>query len=214
MTQFIVVVEGLTELNQYVDGIPEAIERAATRAINRTTRDGRAMFSRAIRAQVAFPAAYVSPSNRRLYVSKFASKGDLEGVISAQNRATSLARFTKDQPLARGKRRPKRGIKLTVKPGVARYTDSGSSSIKGAFVIPLGGEDNLNNRGLAVRSDTKPSGAHRPRKLSDNLWLLYGPSVAQTLLSGNEDAGIAVDLAPELATKLEAEFYRQQALDL
>lgn len=214
MTQFVVVIEGLTDLNQYLDGIPEAIERAATRAINKTARDGRVMFSRAIRTQVAFPASYVSPSNRRLYVSKYASKGDLEGVISAQNRATSLARFTKDQPLAKGKRRSKRGIKLTVKPGVARYTDSGSSSIKGAFVIPLKGEDSLNNRALAVRSDTQPSGAHRPRKLGENLWLLFGPSVAQVLLSGNEDAGIAVDLAPEIATKLEAEFYRQQALDL
>lgn len=200
---YLVAVEGIDiDLN---GEITPAIRRAALRAINRTTRDGRAMTARRIRAQVNFTASYLGPNSGRLDAILAKSPENLEGRIRARTRPTSLARFSNQQPRKPGDRR--QGVRVTVKPGVARF-------LRTAFIIPLrSGQDGaLNNRGLAVRSDTPPPGAYRPTKLGENLWLLYGPSVSQVLYSVRNRGGVADEVTPELAEKLEAEFLRQ--LDL
>lgn len=205
---YIIAVEGLDAV-QFMEELPKDVERAAVRAVNYATRRGRTKADRAIRKDVAFTAGYLSPSAGRLVVAKTAKNGDLEGIVRARSRATSLARFSSDQPLQPGQRRRRRGVKVTVKPGVAKY-------IAGAFLVPLkaGVDGPLSNVGLAVRSDTKPSGAYKPKLLGKNLWLLYGPSVSQVLYSARNQGGVADDIAPEVAEDLENEYLRQLDLEI
>jgi hypothetical protein len=207
---YVIAVEGLDAL-RFMDDVPKSIKNAALRAVNKTVRDGRVMVSREIRKQVALTATYLGPSQGRLEAIPAKSTDSLEGRIRARTRPTSLARFTKDRPLAPGQRRRAQGIKLTVKPGVARY-------LANAFVVPLrsGGDGALGNLGLAIRSETKPAGAYKPKRLGKNLWLLYGPSISQVFYSARnpKGSGVAEEVAPELALKLEAEFSRLIAADL
>lgn len=205
---YVVAVEGLDAL-RFMDEIPASVRKNALRAVNKTTRDGRVAVRRGIQKQVNFSASYLNSGNRLTAIP--ANAGNLEGRIVARTRPTSLARFTKDQPLAPGQRRRAAGVKVTVKPGVARF-------ISGAFVIPLrsGADGSLSNRGLAIRSDTQPSGSYKPKRIGKNLWLLYGPSVSQLMYSARnpKGTGVAEEVAPELAAKLEAEFNRLIAADL
>lgn len=201
---YIVAIEGLDEATAGLEAVSTAIRRNLSRAVNKTTRDGRVMASRRIRDQVALPASYLAPSTGRLVVSKKASQRDLEGIIRGRAEPTSLARFTKQQPRAPGQRNQKQGHKMRVmvKPGVAKY-------IREGFVLRL----NNNNLGVAVRSDTQPKGAYKPKKIGDNLYLLYGPSISSILYSArNEDrkGGVAGQISPELEAKLLAEFERLQ----
>lgn len=207
---YVVAVEGLDAL-RFMDDVSPAIKKAALRSVNKTVRDGRVMASREIRNQVALSASYLGPSAGRLSAIPASSTANLEGRIRARTRPTSLARFTKDRPLAPGQRRRSAGIKLTVKPGVARY-------LARAFLVPLrsGSEGDLGNLGLAIRSETKPAGAYKPKRLGKNLWLLYGPSVSQVMFSARnpKGSGVAEQIAPDLAVKLEAEFMRLIAADI
>lgn len=209
MLTYVVAVEGLDEATAGLAEEQARIRRNAVRAVNRTTTSGRTLASRGIRDQVAFAASYLSPSSGRLTVAKKATLANMEGIIRGRARPTSLASFTKDKPLAPGQRRGVRGgkgVKVTIKPGVARY-------VKDSFLIPLrsGNDGSTNNLGLAVRSDTKPTGAYKPKKIGKNLWLLYGPSVSSILYSARNEArqgGVAGQIAPELSRKLEDEFVR------
>lgn len=208
--EYLVVVNGSDALN-YLDEITPSAERAAARAINRTTQRGRTRASQRIRDQVAFTASYLGPNGGRLTANAKARPGNLHGEIVARSRPTSLARFTKEGPLKPGQetRNRKKGVKVTVKPGVAKY-------LSNAFVIPLrAGQDGpLSNRGLAIRSETAPRGAYKPTQLGKNLWLLYAPSVAQVLYSVRNQGGVAEDIAPELEDFLRDETIRQLNLDL
>lgn len=209
---YVVAVEGLDAL-RYMDEVPKSVARSALKAVNKTVRDGRVLVSREIRKQVAFSATYLGPSQGRLEAVPAKSVAKLEGRINARTRATSLARFTKDKVIRRGDApRRKQGIKLTLKPGISRYTEDGKSGLKGAFLIGL----SSNNTGLAIRSETMPKGAYKPKRIGKNLWLLYGPSVSQVMYSARnpKGSGVAEDVAPDLAAKLEAEFNRLLALDL
>lgn len=212
MTQptYIVAVEGLDAL-QFLDDIPKSVKKRALQAINKTARDGRVAVGRKIREQVAFSASYLSPSGGRLKAISATSTEKLEARIAARTEPTSLARFTKDKPLQKGQapRARRKGIKVTVKPGVARY-------VRDAFLVrlPAGKGGDLTNVGLAVRQEQKPRGAYKPRRLGKNVWLLYGPSVSQIMHSERNQGGVANEIAPTLAEKLEAEFQRLIKLDL
>lgn len=181
-----------------------AIRLALQRAINKTTAYGRTRAAEAVRKQVNFPASYLSPNSGRLSVTVKATKDNpFEGEISGRSRATSLAQFTKQKPLAPGKRHRNGEINVTVKPGGAKRT------IKRAFLINL----NNGNIGLAVRTDgAKPKGAYKPKQLGKNLWLLYGPSVDQALMAASDGRGVFEEMSPALLDYLNAEFNRQMDL--
>lgn len=183
------VVEGLSSLDGFAD-IPADIERAAVRAINKTVPWARTRSAREIRKQVNFPARYLSGQDGRLDITERARTGNLEGRITARQRPTSLARFVSN-------RTRRRGIRVTVKPGTARY-------IKRGFLLPLrGAGGDLNNMGLAIRTNgAAPKGAYKPKKIFDNVWLVYGPSVDQVFKTVRED------VAEDSADYLEAEFNR------
>ena len=179
------------------------IETALLRSINKTADRARTLASQGIREQVAFPASYLAPSAKRLFVSTKATKASpFEAVISGRDRPTSLARFTNQKPLGGGQRHRGGQVAVTVKPGVRRY-------IKRAFLITL----NNSNVGLAVRTDGgPPNNAYAPKEIGKNLWLLYGPSVDQVLSAASNGGGIYEEIVPETLDFLNDEFNRQ--LDL
>ena len=179
------------------------IETALLRSINKTADRARTLAAQPIREQVAFPASYLAPSAKRLFVSTKATKASpFEAVISGRDRPTSLARFTNQKPLGGGQRHRGGQVAVTVKPGVRRY-------IKRAFLITL----NNSNVGLAVRTDGgPPNNAYAPKEIGKNLWLLYGPSVDQVLSAASNGGGIYEEIVPETLDFLNDEFNRQ--LDL
>ena len=179
------------------------IETALLRSINKTADRARTSASQDIREQVAFPASYLAPSAKRLFVSTKATKASpFEAVISGRDRPTSLARFTNQKPLGGGQRHRGGQVAVTVKPGVRRY-------IKRAFLITL----NNSNVGLAVRTEGgPPNNAYAPKEIGKNLWLLYGPSVDQVLSAASNGGGIYEEIVPETLDFLNDEFNRQ--LDL
>lgn len=200
------VIDGLKHLDA-LDDIPRNLLDSARIAINDAARRGRTLLARGVLAEVDFPASYVAPRNKRLHVKKTASNGDLEAVISAQTRRTSLAQFT----VGAVQRGGRQGVRVKV------AKSGGGQVLKRAFLIRLraGGDalDTRANLGLAYRTkDGRPPPGYKPVQLSNNLWLLYGPSVAQVLHSDTNNGGVADDLAPEIAESLENEFWRQMGL--
>lgn len=192
------------EFNQFnfVPEMTETVETALVRALNKAADMSRTRAARAVREQVAFPASYVSPANKRLWVSRRAKQAAFEAVVEGRGRATSLARFSKQKPLPPGKRHRDGQIAVTVKPGVTR-------KISRAFMINL----NNGNVGLAVRTDgPPPRGAYKPKSIGKNLWLLYGPSVDQALSAASDGDGVYAELSPETLEFVEAEFNRQMDL--
>lgn len=200
---YAVVVEGLRDLRE-IEGLRDEIMFNAVRAINRTADLGRTMASRKILQQVNFPASYLNPAQKRLWVSRKAQRGSLEARITARARPTSLARFVSGGA-AGGK-----GVRVEVKPGTTRF-------LRRAFLVKLragsAGIDTKFNMGLAVR--LKPGDDLRNKKsvikMARGLYLLYGPSVDQVFLDNSGD-GVASDIAPDLAEKMAEEFFRLMEL--
>lgn len=186
-----------------LDGIgTDARKIAALRAINKVARDSRAQAARLIRADVNFPAKYVGPGERRLYVSKQATRNSLEARITARGRATSLARFVVGNPTPNAA-----GVYVEVEPNKVKF-------LRRAFVIKLpqgkGSEtDTARNLGLAVR--LKPGQVLRnkltARRVASGLYVLYGPSVSQ-VFRANDNSGVASDMAPQVADDLMQELLR------
>lgn len=204
MAVYGVFVEGLKDLKDFAD-LRDDIKLAAAQAINSTAERGRTQAARDIREQVNFPAQYLQPAGRRLFVAKKAQRSDLEARIRARARPISLARFVVGNAQVN-----KPGVTVAIQPGKARF-------MKRAFLIRLrAGSSNIdtrNNLGLAVR--LKPGETLRNksdvRKLDRNLYLLYGPSIDQ-VFQARDGSGVAEDIAPDLATRLEQDFLRLMEL--
>lgn len=202
-TTYGVFVEGISNLKEF-DSLKDEVRLWAAQAINRTAERGRTRAAREIRDQINFPASYVSPSNKRLYVSKKAQRADLEARIRARTRATSLARFVTGSTAT--SKLTQEGVRVEVHPGKARF-------LKRAFLIRLrAGTANLDTRsnlGLAVR--LKPGETLRnkseARRLDRGLYLLYGPSVDQ-VFRARDGGGVATDISPDLSSMMEQEFLR------
>ena len=180
---YVVFIHGLTE-SEALDSAPEKIAKAARMAINRTADRSRTAISRAIRAQLNFSARYL---DGKLKVDKRASNSDLEAVIKGTDRPTMLARFSRDGSASSRKAKQ---VRVEIKPGVAKF-------IRNAFIIKL----RNNNLGLAWRSKSgsAPSGAWKPKEISPNLWLLYGPSVDQAFRQALAKQGAISDAEEFLA---------------
>lgn len=196
MDAYVIAVQGLTDLP--IDGGASVAENAA-KAINRTTERSKAAASRQIRQEVAFSASYLSRADR-LGITKKASRGDLESIITGRHRPTSLAQFARGGRVG-GRRRS--GVTVEVQPGIVKR-------LRGAFFLNLrsGNTDTNNNLGLAIRlpAGKVPDRAYKPTLVGKNLWLLYGPSIDQVF----DD--VANDISPDAADFLEAEFVRLMGL--
>lgn len=176
---------------------------ALTRAVNRTTDRLRTKISKTVREQVNFPASYLSPGAKRLWVSQRANKTNFTARIEGRGQATSLARFARNRTvLPPGKRHKDGAVSVMVAPGVTK-------KIKRAFLIRL----NNDNIGLAVRTKGEaPKGAYKPKLIAKNLWLLYGPSVDQALIAASDGDGVFDDLSDDALLELETELNRQMDL--
>lgn len=176
------------------------VRLALVRSINRVADRARTRAARQVRDQVNFPASYLSPSAARLRVASRARRDELEAVISGRDRPTSLARFTTQKP---GQKTRAGGVAVTVAAGGRRKV------IRRAFLMNLKG----GNVGLAVRtSGGPPEGAWKPKEIARNLYLLYGVSVDQALMSASDGEGVFEEISPEMLEMLELEFERQLQL--
>lgn len=207
--QYAVAIEGLDVLKSF-DEIPQEIIKAARMTINGATRRAYASAGRNIRRQVNFPAGYLTGEKGRLKISKFATDGDLSGVVTGRQRPTSLARFVTGSIAIGGAR--KAGVRVEVKPGSVQR-------LPGAFLIRLragtASIDTKSNLGLAVRTKNgRPPPGYKPLPLGKNLWLLYGPSVDQVFYSVRTRRGVAEDITPEIEQFMEKEFLRLLELKL
>ena len=205
MSQSLIVVE----FNQlpFIDDTQKGVEIALVRALNYSATKSRTTAAREARKQVNFPASYLSPSSKRLWVKTKAKRGVYHTVIEGRGDPTSLARFSKQTVLTGGKRHKGGKVNVSVKPGSRK-------SISRAFIIRLRGRNGMGeNLGLAVRtSGTTPRNAWHPKNIGKNLWLLYGPSVDQALSSIRDSKGVFEDITPEALDLLEQEFTRQLEL--
>jgi len=197
---YVVAVDGLSALRSFEE-IPANITRAAVMAVNKTVDRTRASSARAMRAQVNFPARYLSGNDSRLAVTQRASRENIAAMITGRFRPTSLARFAKGTPEST---RKAGGVRVEVAPGFAKF-------MKRAFLIRLrAGAEDLSNIGLAIRlkPGESPQNKKKMVQMQNGLWLLYGPSIDQVFRT------VADDEAPGAADFLEQEFSRLMELNL
>lgn len=195
---YVYLVEGIDLQGE----VSPAIRRSAMRAVNYATSRARTASSRRIRDTFNLSARYLSQGEGRLTSTK-ADMSNLEGTITARRQATSLARYARGSVLSGKAQRASKGVMVKVaKAGPAKRISRG-------FLIRLrGAGGGLNNLGLAVRTDgSPPHGAFKPKKLTDNLYLLYGMSVDRMF-----DRVIG-PMTPEIQDNLEQEFDRLMTLE-
>ena len=206
--QFVLYIDGLDALKS-LDDIPAKMLKSARIALNSAARKGRTLAAREVLKETAFPASYVSPRNGRLAVKNFASNNNLEAVIAGKKRATSLAQFLVG-PRKVGGAKKRAGLRVKVDP------TKGTRLLPKAFLVKLRSGrdvDTKGNVGVAVRTKNgRPPPGYKPTRISDNLWLLAGPSVAQNLYSEKNQGGVFTDIGPEVAQMIEDEFWRQMDL--
>lgn len=206
MDTFVFAVDGIKNLEELRPQLAN-IDQIASRAINDVARDARKSASDRIRAQVNYSTAYLAPSQRRLFIADYAKPTKLEATIRARGRPTSLARFVQGSPGV-----GQAGVSVQVHPGKARF-------MKRAFLIKLragsAAIETKFNMGLAIRLGPGERLEHKRNviQMRRNLYILYGPSVAQVFLS-QDGTGVADDMVPELLDDMEDEFLRQFELEM
>lgn len=188
-------VEGLSSLED-IENLDQTILKNARNAVNKTADRARTSSQRQIMAEVAFKATYIQG---RLTVSRRATGTNIEAVISGRDRPTSLARFVTNPGAKRGQK-----LNVMVAPGRVVGLDQNVDTPR-AFLIKLKG----GNTGLAIR--LKPgesiSKSRKAKRLADNLYLLYGPSIDQVF------RGVAKDQSEPALAYLESEFQRLMGLN-
>lgn len=181
----------LREAREYFEAVPLVAAKAASLAMNQVSeRDGLAHMRRDMETQVNFPKGYLDTDDR-LAVRRPSTPNNLEVVISARDRPTSLARFVAGQTPESTRRG---GVTVSVKKG-------GSKRLKKAFLVRL----RNGNIGLATRDKSLVDRAYKPVMLDRGVYLLYGPSVDQVFKA------VAEDSLPWLGGRISNEFFRQFA---
>lgn len=200
-----VTFRGLDAIEQLFQRAPELAQQAATLAVSDTAKFAFRESSKDIRAQASFTREYLGSAETRgsdrLRIVPATRGGVVEARLVARNRPTSLARFQQGQA---GRGQP---VRVRVSPR------GGVRSIKGAFQVRLRrgktvSEDNF-NEGIAIRLGKDQSIRERKKgkaglpEIFPNVFLLYGPSVAQVFNT------VSRDVAGRVGNKLEREFTRQ-----
>lgn len=184
----------ILDVADFFKRLPAEADRAAQLAINTVAnRSGLKMARDEILNQIAFPKDYLTGD--RLAVKQNAKPGNLEAIIAARYRPTSLARFA--PPGTNLGSRAKIGVRVQVKRGT-------SVTLKQAWLTRL----NNGNIGLAVR--LKPGQTIGNKTSEVRAWLvpgkvalLYGPSVDQVFRE------VSLKIAAPLGRKVSEEFFRQ-----
>lgn len=181
----------LKDVREFFEALPDIADQAAVMAINQVAeRDGLVMIRSQMRKEVNFPSGYLE--GQRLRVTRRARSNDLEAIIRGRDRATSLARFAAGQNPINTRNR---GVRVDV--------GKNTRTLRKAFLVNL----RNGNMGLAVR--LKPGqtldNSQGAVKLSNNVYLLYGPSVDQVF------RGVADSRADAIADMVTNQFLRQFA---
>jgi hypothetical protein len=187
--------DSLLDTAAFINHLPDVVEKAAQLSINQVaTRGGLSLIKNDILEHIRFPKDYLTSD--RLAVTQKAKPGQLEAVIGARERPTSLARFASPgTPIGS---RLKSGVHVQV---AAR---GGSTAFNKAWLVRL----KNGNVGLAMRlTDGKPfdnkNKAVTSWLIPDKVALLYGPSVDQVFRTTSEK------VAAPIATMVTTEFFRQ-----
>ncbi len=180
-----IVIQGITSFDE-IETLDPKIASILRQAVNETTQEGRRRAARSMEKQVNFPRGYLTGQAGRLGIAKYATKGDLTGIVRGRDRPTSLARFVQGSPKVGAK-----GVSVTVDPGKSEFMPS-------AFLIKL----RNNNIGLAYRTKNGKAPSRGAKQLGKGLWLLYAPSVDQVFDETREE------LKPELEELLRDKFER------
>ena len=203
MNRWAVFVEGLEDLKDF-DQLGEGARLDLVRTINKTTARFRTRGADQIRQAINFPASYLQPGQKRLYVAQQATRSKPEGIIRARGRATSLARFVT------GRSPGKEGVTVQVKKGHSEH-------LKRAFLVKLpagtGSVDTQFNMGLAVRLRKGDilRNKRTAKRLARGLYLLYGPSVDQVFINATgarAGQGVASDMSDDILDFMQKEFLR------
>lgn len=192
--------DSILDAIEFFQRLPHEADKAARMAINQVAqRGGLSLIKKDILDEIAFPKNYLSGD--RLGVSKLARDNDLEAVITARQRPTSLARFAPAQPLGS---KGRLGVTVRVKGG-------GRHLAKAWLVrLPKGEKKSSDsfNIGLAVR--VRPGEGVKGKKGQHQSWLvpgkvalLYGPSVDQIFRQ------VSGDVAEPIGDMVQQEFLRQ-----
>lgn len=165
MTGMTLTTEGLDNLIATFRDVRVNNPKFIATAINESIAAARTQAKGQLQREINFTNSYLggpNDSSGKLRISRKAAANDLMGMITAQTRPTSLAQFSQ----ASGK-----GLLVKVKPNAV------GKDVKGLFFITL----RNGNRGVAVRLKPGSSlrNSNRARKIADNLYLLYAPSVDQ-----------------------------------
>jgi hypothetical protein len=198
---------GLKEAAAYFREFPELANAAARLSVNSSARFASRLASKVIRGQVAFARNYIGAAGAagsKIRIKKFAQGADLEAIVAAGDRPTSLARFAIGTPSFGKRRKGARGPSVRIK------TSGGAQSLKRGFFVKLRRgavlTDEGFNIGLAVRLKKGESlaASQKASPLGGGAYLLYGPSVAQVF-----DTSMDRDINPAVADYAAEEFYRQ-----
>ena len=193
--------KGIENFQAFLESLPEITKTSARIALNDTAKDFLARdIPQSLQSLVRFPAGYLADPTR-LGVDRPASNDSLETTIFARERPTSLARFSDGATFGRGS-----NITVEVTPGRR-------IPLKKAFLVRLRSgeeltEDNF-NIGLAIRvkPDQQILGRRQDKigtvEIFPNVWLLYGPSVAQVF------SDVAETIEPKISDAIVSEFFRQ-----
>jgi hypothetical protein len=185
--------DSLLDVIDFFKRLPKETDKAASLAINQVVqRGGMSLIRSDILSQIAFPQDYLTDD--RLRITKYAKTADLEAVISARHRPTSLARFAQGQALGS---RARIGVKVTVKRGRTEH-------LRQSWLVRL----KNGNIGLAVR--VKPGETFGNKNIQPTVWLvpdrialLYGPSVDQVFDTTRDR------VSTPIGNMVQAEFLRQ-----
>lgn len=187
--------DSLLDTAAFIELLPEVTEKAAQLSINQVAqRGGLSLIKNDILEHIRFPKDYLSGD--RLRVTKKARVGDLEAIIGARERPTSLARFA--QPGTPIGSRMKSGVSVQVGArGAGRQFDK-------AWLVRL----KNGNVGLAMRlTNQKPfDNKNKPVTtwlVPGSVALLYGPSVDQVFRTTSQR------VAEPIGQQVAAEFFRQ-----
>jgi hypothetical protein len=195
-------IDGLDEAESYFKAVPAQAKKAASLAINEViARQGLKLVRDEMYSQVNFPKGYLKGD--RLSPVRFATASNLEGVIRARKRATSLARFAgAGTPIGSG---GKTGVTVSVRNGKSTF-------LRQAWLVRLKRGASLSedqyNIGLAVRVKqgdriNNKFSKHKSWLVPGRVALLYGPSVDQVFKDVAEDNG------QQILGILSTEFFRQ-----
>lgn len=189
--------DSLLDAVDFFKRLPIVAEQAAQLSINSVAqRGGMKLIRDSILADIAFPRDYLTSD--RLGLAQKARPGNLEAIIRARKRPTSLARFVAAGAPVGSRARVALRVRVSRK-------GSGKTFSKWAWLVRLSN----GNIGLALR--LKP-GETLDNRYGEPAWLvpgsvalLYGPSVDQVFRHVSEDVAVPI------GNMVSEEFFRQFA---